>query len=303
MQLPHDSHKYPYSWPMRGLKNAPWPHSLTRSRHSHSLSRGFEQEGKQLCYKPGLSGRTSVRYRFGSPFSSKRLWFVDTVLWLCPSLPTETLKWFSSLPTLMQKSFWWWQCSDRYIISLSPTSILPSPHFSPYLISLMVSVAVKHLVYLLTNSVLTRLTNEPQQSLADSWKLISSRLTVELLQCTRPPHPFLILILFYFYFNLRWTFRLFALSLCLFLPCLVLFLPCLLLRCAYGLHVDTERAASLRSCTTTILKHWATLNVVMSLSALAGRRCQQQQHVKCISVVACPGPNAWERPRRRKRTT
>ena len=27
-----------------------------------------------------VSGRTSVRYRFGSPFSSKRLWFVDTVL-------------------------------------------------------------------------------------------------------------------------------------------------------------------------------------------------------------------------------
>ena len=27
-----------------------------------------------------VSGRTSVRYHFGSPFSSKRLWFVDTVL-------------------------------------------------------------------------------------------------------------------------------------------------------------------------------------------------------------------------------
>ena len=27
-----------------------------------------------------VSGRTSVRYRFGSPFSSKRLWFLDTVL-------------------------------------------------------------------------------------------------------------------------------------------------------------------------------------------------------------------------------
>ena len=27
-----------------------------------------------------VSGRASVRYRFGSPFSSKRLWFVDTVL-------------------------------------------------------------------------------------------------------------------------------------------------------------------------------------------------------------------------------
>ena len=44
---------------------------------------------------------TSVRYRFGSPFSSEKLWFVDIVLWLCPSLPTETLKWLSSLPILM----------------------------------------------------------------------------------------------------------------------------------------------------------------------------------------------------------
>ena len=25
----------------------------------------------------------------------------------CPSLPTETLKWLSSLPILMQESFWW----------------------------------------------------------------------------------------------------------------------------------------------------------------------------------------------------
>ena len=42
----------------------------------------------------------------------------------------ETLKWLSSLPTLMQESFWWRQCSDRYIISLSPhlhTPFPPSP--------------------------------------------------------------------------------------------------------------------------------------------------------------------------------
>ena len=40
----------------------------------------------------------------------------------------ETLKWLSSLTTLMQKSFWWRQCSDRYIISLFlPTAILPLP--------------------------------------------------------------------------------------------------------------------------------------------------------------------------------
>ena len=33
----------------------------------------------------------------------------------------ETLKWLSSPLILMQESFWWWQCSDRYIISLFPT--------------------------------------------------------------------------------------------------------------------------------------------------------------------------------------
>ena len=73
---------------------------------------------------------------------------MDTVLWLCPSLPTETLKWLSSLPILMQESFWWWQCSDRYIVSLSPHLHAPFPPFSRSLISLMVSVDVKHHVYL-----------------------------------------------------------------------------------------------------------------------------------------------------------
>ena len=47
----------------------------------------------------------------------------------------------------MQKSFWWWQCSDRYIISFSTHLITPLP---PSLISLMVSVYVKHHVYLTT---------------------------------------------------------------------------------------------------------------------------------------------------------
>ena len=49
----------------------------------------------------------------------------------------------------MQESFWWWQCSDRYIVSLSPHLHAPFPPFSPSLISLMVSVDVKHHVYLL----------------------------------------------------------------------------------------------------------------------------------------------------------
>ena len=45
----------------------------------------------------------------------------------------ETLKWLSSLTILMQELFWWWQCSDRYIISLFPhlhTPFPPTP--SPY---------------------------------------------------------------------------------------------------------------------------------------------------------------------------
>ena len=64
----------------------------------------------------------------------------------------EILKWLSSLPILMQESFRWWQCSDRYnILPSFPISLPPSsPPFSPSLISLTVSVDVKHHVYLLT---------------------------------------------------------------------------------------------------------------------------------------------------------
>ena len=46
----------------------------------------------------------------------------------------------------MQESFWWRQCSNRYIISLFPHLHIPPP-FSLSLISLMVSVDVKHHVY------------------------------------------------------------------------------------------------------------------------------------------------------------
>ena len=65
-----------------------------------------------------------------------------------PLTINETLKWFSSLPILMQESFWWWQCSNRYIISLFPLFQYPLPPFSPSIISFMVSVDIKHHVYL-----------------------------------------------------------------------------------------------------------------------------------------------------------
>ena len=43
------------------------------------------------------------------------------------TVPTETLEWLLSLPILMQESFWWRQCSDRYIISFSPHLHTPVP--------------------------------------------------------------------------------------------------------------------------------------------------------------------------------
>ena len=57
------------------------------------------------------------------------------------------LKWHS----WMQESFWWWQCSDRYIISLFPH--LHTSPLTPSLISLIVSVDVKYHVYLTPTGV------------------------------------------------------------------------------------------------------------------------------------------------------
>ena len=89
-----------------------------------------------------------VKERFFCKWQSPKLrvGFMDTGFETFPLTRTETLKWLSSLPTLMQKSFRWRQCSDRCIIS----TYIPIPLFSPSLLSLVVSVDVKHHVYLLT---------------------------------------------------------------------------------------------------------------------------------------------------------
>ena len=61
----------------------------------------------------------------------------------------ETLKWLSSLPILMQESD-----GDSVVIGIYNLPLPPPPYplspFSPSLISLMVSLDVKHHVYLLT---------------------------------------------------------------------------------------------------------------------------------------------------------
>ena len=73
---------------------------------------------------------TSVQISFGSPFSSKVVVCGHCLVTLSLTI-NETLKWLSSLPILMQESFWWWQCSDRYIISLFPHLHTPHPPPSP----------------------------------------------------------------------------------------------------------------------------------------------------------------------------
>ena len=65
------------------------------------------------------SKRASVRFLFVSPFSSKVVVCGHCFMTLFLTI-TETLKWLSSLPTLMQESFWWWQCNVRYSLPLPP---------------------------------------------------------------------------------------------------------------------------------------------------------------------------------------
>ena len=68
----------------------------------------------------GLGKRTtSVRFRASAARNLILQWFMDTGLRLCPSLPTETLKCLSSLPTLMQKSGRSGGTAEREIVYLS----------------------------------------------------------------------------------------------------------------------------------------------------------------------------------------
>ena len=66
----------------------------------------FERQLTPLCVDSARALWASVCFRF----------FSLTIK------PDETLKWLWSLPIFMQKSFWRWQCSDRYSLHLPPTT-------------------------------------------------------------------------------------------------------------------------------------------------------------------------------------
>ena len=59
-----------------------------------------------------VNRRAAVQFCFGCPFSSKVVVCGHCLATLFLTI-NEILKWLSSLPILMQESFWWWQCSDR----------------------------------------------------------------------------------------------------------------------------------------------------------------------------------------------
>ena len=63
--------------------------------------------------------RISVRYRFGSPLSSKAVGCGHCLLTLSLTI-NQTLKWLSSLPILIQGLFWWY--SIMYSLPIFPTS-------------------------------------------------------------------------------------------------------------------------------------------------------------------------------------
>ena len=106
-----------------------WPYLCIRA---HSMCGPSQSEPVWPSGKAAL-GWTAEGPRFESPsvlLSLQKLWSVDTVLWLRPSRINETLRQLSSLPILVQESFWWWQCSQLGIIIISLFPHLHTP-FAP----------------------------------------------------------------------------------------------------------------------------------------------------------------------------
>ena len=66
---------------------------------------GLSLLGQKSCVREYLSGTSVPIGGFGSPFSSKMV--CGHCLGTLSLTINETLKWLSSLPTLMQESFWW----------------------------------------------------------------------------------------------------------------------------------------------------------------------------------------------------
>ena len=96
---------------------------------------------KKIMLKAGLpperrSGEDGDPMIFSPPFFfswvCEPVWLIGLWTLSCHFVPHnyETLKCLSLLPILMQKSFWWRQCSDRYNYNLPQ----PPPTYHPLLL-------------------------------------------------------------------------------------------------------------------------------------------------------------------------
>ena len=96
------------------------------------LSGGITSGGRQEGLWAGLKqkGIVSIPLRLTIFFKKVLVCGHSLVVTLSLTI-SDTLKWLSLLPILMQESFWWWQCSDNYIISLSPPYSFPPPFPRP----------------------------------------------------------------------------------------------------------------------------------------------------------------------------
>ena len=120
--------------PVKNQLASPNASNLVREERLAQLRTGFRL----------VSRGTSVRIRFGSIFYSKVVVCGHCLVTLSLTI-NETLKWLSLLPSIVQESFWRWQCSDiLYKLPLPPPPYLLAL-FSPSLISLMVSCLLTYL--------------------------------------------------------------------------------------------------------------------------------------------------------------
>ena len=94
---------------------------MQENRRERKISPGYLNIPHEFSVQRDLD---SNLLRLSFHFKNCGLWILS-----CDFVPHnyQTLKWLSLLPILMQKSFRWWQCSDRYIISLSPHLHTPPP--------------------------------------------------------------------------------------------------------------------------------------------------------------------------------
>ena len=106
------------------IPNNPYDHCGRKATLNWTLKQQCEPawpSGKALGWQAEEIRFNSIRLSFlffCFFFKCCSLW---TLSCGCVFTVNETIKWLTPTPILIQRSFWWWQCSFRYSIRLSPS--------------------------------------------------------------------------------------------------------------------------------------------------------------------------------------